>query len=279
MRSWVTCGSKPCLRSLARPRRGLDGKKDNEEAAMFPSNSNSSGNFDKITELNNGIGASLENYIAARTAIRDYVISIDEKYYAQVEHRVAVATEALAGVEPLVDEEETRGTMQKLRESIQSWGLIAQQVRDAFVAYHAIESKVLASFDTLVHRGSVLLQTNAAHATEVILDVQTANVAITGYVLKSEERLAENAQRAIGWAKEKIDRLLQSEGQASPALQSFSTNLDVCADSLREAVTSRKNAYHLFHDVLAPMGVRTQTDFEVFRQQMVDAQRNISKKE
>ena len=244
---------------------------------MFPSNSNNSGNFDKITELNNGIGASLENYIAARTAIRDYVISIDEKYYAQVEHRVAVATEALAGIESLA-EEEARKTMQKLRASIQEWGLIAQQVRDAFVSYHAIESKVLASFDTLVHRGSVLLQTNAAHATEVILDVQTANVAITGYVLKSEERLAENAQRALGWAKEKIDRFLQSEGQASPALQSFSTNLDVCADSLGEAVISRKNAYHLFHDVLAPLGVRTQTDFEVFRQQMVDAQRNLSKK-
>jgi CHASE3 domain sensor protein len=230
--------------------------------------------LDRITELSNNVGKALENYITARTAIRDYLISVDEKYYAEVEQRVAAAIEELTLAEALADQDETRGTIQEIRDSIYGWSLLALQVRDAFAGYHhAVESKVVAYFDTLVHRGSVILQSNASLAPAVILDVQTANAAITGYLLKSDERFAENAQRAISWAKEKIEQMAQTDGQVSPALQSFATNLDACAEGLREAVAYRKNAQQLFRDNLAPFGVRIQAEFEQFRQQIIESQR------
>src|SRR6185503_10850836 len=91
--------------------------------------------LDRITELNNNIARALENYISARTAIRDYVISVDEKFYGEVERRIAVAMEALTIAETLADKTDQE-TIRQLRDAVYGWGLVALQVRDAFAGYY-----------------------------------------------------------------------------------------------------------------------------------------------
>jgi diguanylate cyclase (GGDEF)-like protein len=241
---------------------------------MLSSVGRSFDDFDRITELNNSVASALKNFIAARTAIRDFVISTDEKYYAQVEQYVSVAIEHLAQAESTANQDEARSTTRQLRDSIGKWNLIARQVRDAFASYQeTIQIKVLANFGILIQTGSALLQSNAMLANSIVFDVQTASTAIAGYLINGEDRLAENAQDAISLAKKKINQADQNDEYLSATLQSFAASLDTCAEAFGEVVIKRKNAYQLFNDNLAPLGSQIQADAEEFRQRIIEYQR------
>ncbi|MES2355879.1 MAG: EAL domain-containing protein [Pseudomonadota bacterium] len=226
--------------------------------------------FNKITELSKHISISLQNYTAARTVIRDYVISMDEKYYAQVNKRVAHAIEALTEAESFAEQLDVRSSINQLRDSMRIWNAIASKVRDAFANYQeTIQSKVLANFYTLTRTDDSFFKANVPLMSGIVMDIQAANAAITGYLMNGGNQLAENALSAIEAAKEKVDRAVHVDD----TLQLFASHLNVCAEGLQEAIGSRKNAYHLLHDHLSPLGIQIQSDAELLHQQIFDTQR------
>src|SRR5258705_3321889 len=220
--------------------------------------------LDKVSELGNKVANSLQNYIAARTAIRDYVIRADESQYAEVEQRIVVAIGALVEAEDLV-EEETLESLNQFLDSLREWFAIAQQVHDGFVAYReSLHTKVLTNFSAITQAGHALLQVNAVTATGMINDVQTANVAMINYLLDGEHHLIEEAGRAFDAAKAEINELRRNSKDIPPTVQRFEECLNAYSDGFREAAGQRESAYKLFNENLAPLGTQIQSDFEQF---------------
>ncbi|HVK53882.1 MAG TPA: GGDEF domain-containing protein [Burkholderiales bacterium] len=230
--------------------------------------------LEKITALTNNISCSLKNYIAARTAIRDYVISVDQKYYVQVEERIKRANDDLVQAESIATDDKDREIIAQLRESVLAWSEIAHQVRDAFSVYQeTVQKKLFPAFSVLSQEGNSLIHTNAALTTDIVLDAQAANCSISGYLLNGDDQLVEKAQTTIGSAKAGIDLAMQADERLHPALQAFSIKLDKYVENLDAVVSKRKDAYLCFHDNLAPLGNRTQAAIEQFREEIIDRQR------
>ncbi|MES2355110.1 MAG: YdcF family protein [Pseudomonadota bacterium] len=227
--------------------------------------------LDKVSALNSRLGRALQNYTTARTAIRDYVIHVDEECYADVEQRITVALEHLDQAELLADKDESRNTIQQLCKSICDWGVIARYVHDAFATYQDIvQLKVMAYFSTLCEIGNVLVGLDALMTTGIVLNVQAAHVAAAGYLNNGQDQLLDKAHEAIDSAKAKIDVAEPSDEPLHSALKSFTTALELYEDGLNKAVVYRKVAYRLFHEDMAPLGARTQADLEDFRQRNID---------
>jgi len=243
---------------------------------MFSSVGRSFDDLDRITELSNKIASSLQNYIAARTAIRDYVISTDDKFYAQVELRLTQSIEALALAEIAADEGEASDTIRHIHHSIRTWGNIARQVRDSFSNYRqSVQEKVLASFSALSHTSTALMQSGIPLMNEIVMDVQTTHAAIAGYLINGDDSLANNAEEAIAATKAKIAVAQQSRTNTDATLQALSATFDTYAAGFRESVVNRKSAYRLFQENLAPLGSATQETAERFHRQTVERQRKV----
>jgi hypothetical protein len=241
---------------------------------MLPPTGKSSDDLDKIAALIDKLGSSHQNYVAARTAIRDYLISVDEKSYAQVEQHLALAMEGLGQAESVADTDEAREIIHQLLTSVRDWSVIARQVRDAFATYQeTVQTKILANFSALSKAGNELVRLNALLMTGVLLDLQSAHAAVTSYLNNGQDKLLASAQSAMSSAKTRINQAERSDENLRATLQSFSVSLDTYAEGLRKAVAHREKAYKLFHNDLAPLGVRTQSDIEHFRQQTIDRQR------
>ncbi|MES2356452.1 MAG: GGDEF domain-containing protein [Pseudomonadota bacterium] len=230
--------------------------------------------FDKITHLTTVIGNALQNFMAARTLIRDYVISADERYYTQVEQRLDVAIKAILEAESKADNHETQATVRQLHESISTWRTLAGEVRNAFSAFqYTVNDKVLTNFSILTKAGSLNLKTTSALSVAMVRDTQTANASIAGYLVNGEDRFAATAQQAITDAQQKVKQMQQGDELANSDLHSFAADLDSLGAAFREAVEKRKHAYQLFHDQLAPLGVSTQATAEQLDHQMVERQK------
>ncbi|MES2355849.1 MAG: hypothetical protein V4568_15895 [Pseudomonadota bacterium] len=230
----------------------------------------------KIAELSNKTGCALQNYIAGRTSIRDYVISADDKHYAEVEERIKLTIDSLLEAEPLV-EHETLDQILEFLASVRQWGVIAEQVHDGFASYrNIVQHKVLINFATITKTSNVLLQTAASLTTDMVNDVQTANVAIMNYLFSGELNQAENAQHAFDAAKAKIASVGKNNEQIDSALEAFSTSLNQYAVGFRAAVESRENAYTVFNDTLAPLGTQIQEDLEDFYDWLAETEKGIN---
>jgi diguanylate cyclase (GGDEF)-like protein len=241
---------------------------------MLASLGRSIDDLEKITALTNNISGSLKNYIAARTAIRDYVISIDEKYFAQVEQCIKHASDDLIQAESIANDNKDREIIAQLRGSVLTWSDIARQVRDAFSVYQdTVQKKLFPAFSILSQEGNSLIHTNAALTTDIVLNTQAANCSISGYLLNGDDQLVEKAQATIDSARASIDLAMQADERLYPALRAFSIKLDKYVANLDEVVSHRKDAYLRFHDNLAPLGNRTQADIEQFREEIIDRQR------
>jgi hypothetical protein len=132
----------------------------------------------RIDDLNNiqalisKLGSTHQHSIAARAAIRDYVINADENLYTDVDRQVAVAVEELGQAEA-VGGDAARETIRGPLDSVREWGVIARQARDAFASYQeAVQSKIAANFATLSESGNKLVRLNALVMTGVLMDLQ-----------------------------------------------------------------------------------------------------------
>jgi hypothetical protein len=231
--------------------------------------------LDKISELSNKVASALQNYIAARTAIRDYVIRADEKHYTEVEQRAVLAIGALLDAESIV-EEETADAIHQFLESVREWSAVAREVHDGFASYReTVQNNLLANFSAVTKAGNLLLQTHPLMATGMVNDVQIANVAIIGYLFNGENRLVEDAKHAFNSVRAEIDDLKDINKRANPVLQSFLASLDAYAASFHAAVDRRQTAYQLFDEKLAPLGAQIQDDFEEFHRWLSDIQQGI----
>jgi len=230
----------------------------------------------KIAELSHVVGCALQNYIAARTCIRDYVISADDEHYAEVEERIKLAINAFLEAEPMV-EHETLDEIRKFLDSVRQWAVIARQVHDGFASYrNIVQNKVLINFGTITKASNVLLQTSASLTMDMIQDVQAANVAVMSYLFSGDLALAENAQHAFDAAKAKMASMGKNNEQIDAALQAFSTCLSQYAVGFRAAVESRENAYTVFNETLAPLGTQVQDDLEDFYDWLAETQKGIN---
>ncbi len=230
----------------------------------------------KIAELSSIVGSALQNYIAARTRIRDYVISDDEVDYVEVTERLTLAILALQDATALV-KQETLDEIRRFIDSIREWGAIAQQVHDGFSSYcDIVQNKVLANASTITKTGHVLLQTAGPLAIDIIYDVQTANVAIMSYLFNGEPKFVKEAQYAFDAAKAKIDGLKESKKQIGSALQTFAVSLNEYAAGFRLAVKGHKKAYTTFNDALAPLGDTVQSELEDFYDWLTDTKKGIN---
>ncbi|MES2353955.1 MAG: hypothetical protein V4568_06015 [Pseudomonadota bacterium] len=228
-------------------------------------------------ELTSNIAAALQNHIAARTAIRDYIINGDEKRYGEVAQLNSQAIEILEEANLLVEKNGPLDAIHGFIASIREWGSLAQQVHDKFSGYQElIHAKVMTGFTALAQSVNTIFQINTSLTTAVVLDVQMANVAIVSYLLKGEDHLTEDAQRAIDSAREKIDQVMQSKIVIDPALQSLLTTLDAYEADFRTAVDSRKDAYNFFQEKLAPLGAKIHVDIENYQNKLIDIQEGIN---
>jgi len=231
--------------------------------------------LDKISELINQVSHALQNYIAARTAIRDYVINADEKHYAEVKERISEALSALQAAEPIV-EEETLDNIRGFLDVIRKWGDIARDVHDGFASYREIiQTKILPNFSAVTQAGNALLQSAPASTIGIVNDVQTANVAVMGYLFDGDPNVAEAANQAFRSAKTKIGALKKSDKKLTAALKPFAAGLDAYAAGFLDAVKSRNKAYKMFREDLAPFGAEIQEDFEDFHAWLADMQKGI----
>ncbi|HVK56550.1 MAG TPA: hypothetical protein VM532_16165 [Burkholderiales bacterium] len=230
-----------------------------------------------VAALSGEVANALQNFIAARSAIRDYVISADQKHYKEVEELTELAVEIISDAKSMVDDPGSLDLLHQFIESILEWRTIAGRVRDGFANYQEIvKNKVLTNFSSLAQSGNVLLQTNASITTGVVLDVQLANVAVVTYLLNGEDRFVNDAKRAITAAKTKLDQITKDNEQMSAALQPFALALDAYSSGFREAVASRKNAYNLFNERLAPLGDEVQASIEELHDHLLETREGIN---
>ncbi|HVK54583.1 MAG TPA: hypothetical protein VM532_06085 [Burkholderiales bacterium] len=226
--------------------------------------------LNNIQALISKLGSAHQHYIAARTAIRDYVINVDENRYTDVERQVAVALEELGQAE-VVGGEAARDTIRELLDSVRAWGVIAHQVRDAFASYQeTVQNKIVANFATLSESGNKLVRLNALVMTGVLMDLQAAHAAVTGYLNSGQDTLLSSANSAIRSAKTRINQADRTDNDWRTKLDAFSVSFDAYAESLRKAVAYREKAHQLFNDELAPLGARTQASIEHFRQENIE---------
>ncbi|MES2356485.1 MAG: hypothetical protein V4568_19210 [Pseudomonadota bacterium] len=231
----------------------------------------------KLTASINTLGSAYQNYIAARTAIRDYVISVNEKYYAQVEQHIALAIENLGQAKLVAEGNDAQETVLRLLNAVSDWGVIAGQVHAAFASYQeTVQSKILANFSTLSDTGNALVRLNALLMTGVLLDLQAAHAAVTSYLGNGQDTLIAAAYSSMNSAKTRINQAERGDKDLQDALHAFSVSLDTYVDGLRKAVIYREKAHRLFNEDLAPLGAKTQAHIEDLHRQSIEQQRNRS---
>jgi len=234
--------------------------------------------LDKLTTSINKLGSAYQHYIAARTAIRDYVISVNEKNYVQVEQHIALAIEELGQAKLVIEGNEAQETVLRLLNAVSDWGAIASQVHAAFASYQeTVQTKILANFTALAEAGNALVRLNALLMTGVLLDLQAAHAAVTSYLSNGQDTLLATAYSSMNAAKTRINQAERDDKDLRDALHAFSISLDTYIDGLRKAVVYREKAHRLFNEDLAPLGAKTQAHIEDLHRQTIEQQRNNSR--
>jgi|GEM_PF-2464157 len=232
-----------------------------------------------VAALSNNISGALQNHIAARTAIRDYVICADEQRYGEVKLLIELALEFLEECDNMVERGGQLDLIQPFMADLREWLNLTQEVHDKFSEYQElVQTKVMVGFSNLAQSANTILHKNAALTTAVVLDVQIANVAVVSYLLKGDERLVEDAHHAIDSAKTKLEEVMKNAKSKSShaALQSFHEMLNTYTAGFHEAVELRKKAYQVFTDQLAPLGNKIYIDLENYQEKLIDIQEGIN---
>lgn len=239
---------------------------------MFPSLERTIDDFERSTSLANKLSDAVENFISARIAIRDYVISLDEESYSRVEERVRASLASLVIATSLAEENTSAIVLKKLHDAIQEWSDITIKVRDAFSNYQKMtHANLVEGFSQLTGAENTILRSNKLSC-EFMLAIQNVNAKASSSLLEGNSKLIENTRSLLKFIRETI---INDQKKTKHWLESktiFLQALDTYQSGIEALWTSRRTAYDLLHNSLAPLGSKIQSDAEAFKLQIIALQ-------